>query len=107
MIFYVLILACLTTFRLTRLVTHDAILDVPRGWVIRRAPGPLVYFVQCTWCVSVWAAGAVVLVLDQFATVPLPWAVALTASAVTGIVESHIPEDTDHGDSEGEDSTQS
>lgn len=93
MIFFVLAVACGATFRITRLITHDAILDVPRVWITDHAPAPLAYFVRCTWCVSVWVAGGVVLVLDRFATVPLPWAVALTASAVAGTVESHIPED--------------
>jgi hypothetical protein len=90
-IFFTLIVICGATFRVSRLITHDEILAAPRMWVIDRAPTPLAYFVQCTWCVSVWVAGGVVVVLDQWATVPLPWAVILTASAVTGIVESHIP----------------
>lgn len=93
MIFFVLAVACLATFRVTRLITHDEVLAVPRAWIVDHAPGPLAYFVRCTWCVSVWVAGGVVLVLDRFATVPLPWAVVLTASAITGIVEAHIPED--------------
>lgn len=93
MIFFTLIVACGATFRLTRLLTHDRILDTPREWVDRRVGSVAAYFVHCTWCVSVWVAGAVVMVLDQWATVPLPWAVVATASAVTGIVESHIPED--------------
>lgn len=93
MIFFVLIVICGATFRVTRFVTHDALADVPRDWVIAHAPGPLAYFVRCTWCVSVWVAGAIVLVVDQFATLPLPWLVAFTASAFAGVVESHIPED--------------
>lgn len=98
--FYVLIVACLSTFVVTRLVTHSRLFDAPREWIVRHAPEILGYFVHCTWCVSMWVAGGVVLVLDRYATVPLPWAVALTASAVTGIVESHIPEETEHGDPE-------
>lgn len=91
MIFFVLIVTCGATFRISRLITHDEVVAVPRTWIIDHAPAPLAYFVRCTWCVSVWVAGGVVLVLDQWATVPLPWAVILTASAVTGIVEEHIP----------------
>jgi Protein of unknown function (DUF1360) len=92
-IFYVLAVACGATFYLSRLITHQRILDAPRAWVVDHAPEIIGYFVRCTWCVSFWVAGGVVLVLDRFATVPLPWAVILTASAVTGIVEAHIPED--------------
>lgn len=93
MIFYVLISACFSTFCVTRVITHSRLVDAPRKWIIDHSPEIIGYFVRCTWCVSVWVAGGVVLVLDRFATVPLPWAVVLTASAVTGIVEAHIPED--------------
>lgn len=94
MIFFVLAVACGATFRITRFVTHDKLTTSARTWLTRRWPKSyLTYFAYCTWCVSVWVAGAVVLVIDRFATVPLPWAVILTASAATGIVESHIPED--------------
>lgn len=93
MIFYVLILACGVTFCVTRIITHSRLVDTPRTWVINHSPEIIGYFVRCTWCVSVWVSVGVVLVLDRYATVPLPWAVALTASAVTGVVESHIPEE--------------
>lgn len=94
MIFFVLAVACLATFRITRFVTHDKLTTPARAWLMRRNhKSYLTYFVYCTWCVSIWVAGGVVLVLDRFATVPLPWAVVLTASAITGIVEAHIPED--------------
>lgn len=91
MIFFVLLVICGATHRVTRLVTQDVILDAPRTWVTDHAPRSLAYFVECAWCVSMWVSAAVVLVVDLFATVPLPWAVILTASAFTGIVESHMP----------------
>jgi hypothetical protein len=92
-IFYVLAVACGATFYSTRVITHLRIFEPIRRRIIDHTPEIFGYLVQCTWCVSFWVAGGVVLVLDRFTTVPLPWAVVLTASAVTGIVESHIPED--------------
>ena len=95
MILFVLVVVCGATFRITRFVTHDKLTLPARAWVSARWQHGrwswIPYFVHCTWCVSVWAGGGVVLVVDRFATVPLPWAVILTASAFTGIVESHIP----------------
>lgn len=93
MTLFVLVVVCGATFRITRLLTHDLIMERIRKWVDGHAGPVATYFVHCTWCVSVWVSLAVVLVVDRFATVPLPGAVALTASAFTGIVESHIPED--------------
>lgn len=93
MILYVLAVVCGATFCVTRVITHSRLVDAPRKWIIDHSPEIIGYFVRCTWCVSVWVAVATVLVVDRFATVPLPWAVALTASAVTGVVESHIPEE--------------
>lgn len=98
MIFFVLIAACGATYRITRFITHDKPTAGIRAWATikwhsNKRWSWIPYFLHCTWCVSVWVAAGTVLVLDRFATVPLPWAVALTASAVAGIVESHIPED--------------
>lgn len=98
MIFLVLAAACGATFRITRFVTHDRLTQGIRAratikWHSSKRWAWVPYFLHCTWCVSVWVSAGVVLVLDRYATVPLPWAVALTASAVTGIVESHIPEE--------------
>jgi len=92
-ILYVLAVVCGATFCVTRVITHSRLVDAPRKWIIDHSPEIIGYFVRCTWCVSVWVSVGVVLVVDRFATVPLPWAVALTASAVTGVVESHIPEE--------------
>lgn len=55
------LLAVLATARVTRLVNADTILDGPRAWITRRLGSghTLVYFVQCPWCVSIWAGAAV------------------------------------------------
>lgn len=57
----------LAAFRLTRLVTTDTILDGPRGRVLDALDdrGPRAARVAdgltCSWCVGVWAAGAVLM----------------------------------------------
>lgn len=50
-----LILAVLATYRATRLVTTDRILDAPREWIVARYER-LGYLVGCDWCSSVWLA---------------------------------------------------
>ena len=53
------VLAVLATARLTTLVNDDYLLAPARAWADRSGPDWLVYWVQCPWCVSVWAGGAV------------------------------------------------
>lgn len=56
----------LAAFRLSRLVVLDSLLETPRGAVIDRlleggpAARKLAEGLECTWCVGVWAATAVV-----------------------------------------------
>lgn len=96
------------TYRLTQLVTRDALTQglrariaawqkerlLSQGDVIVMARrygqdvadegGPLAYLVQCPWCTSLWVAAGVVLARR---VLPLPWAPvarALSMSAITG-----------------------
>lgn len=94
-------------YRLTRLVTSDALTEGLRERVIERgarrasladdmaaarrygpevaeAGGPLAYLIECPWCTSIYV-GVGVAVARRLA--PLPWshaARALTLSAITG-----------------------
>jgi hypothetical protein len=82
------LLAVLTTARITRLINADAILDRPRAWVQAHAGDTLTYFVQCPWCVSIWVGGGVAAATYAWHG---HWAVqvlliALTASYVTGLL---------------------
>jgi hypothetical protein len=54
-----LLLYALATARMVRLIIKDKILDWPRDWWLTRAPeGSLRrYWISCTWCVSIGAAG--------------------------------------------------
>lgn len=80
------LLVVLATARLTTLVNDDYLLAPFRALVDRRGPDWAVYWVQCPWCVSVWAGGLT-------ATLAYFWGdtwpvqiglVALAASYVTG-----------------------
>lgn len=82
-----ILLAILATARLTRLVTEDAVLDVPRAWMQRKG-GALAYFVQCPWCVSIWLGGGVAAATynwPQYAFVQVGL-LGLAASHVTGLL---------------------
>lgn len=75
------------TYRLTRLVTADRITEPVRAWVEQRGPR-VGYLVTCDWCLSVWIAPVPTVLAVTFPgnRVVLAVLVALTASAVTGLV---------------------
>lgn len=82
-----LVLAVLATYRVTRLVTTDRLLDAPREWVVARFDR-LGYLVQCDWCSSMWVAPWLVTpaVLWPESRLVLALLGALSASAVTGFL---------------------
>ncbi len=88
---------CLTTYRAARLIALDAFppVAVPRDWVLRKLGDDhwFSYLITCMWCVSIYVSGAVVLVTDRFVSVPLPWLLWPAASAVTGYMAVHEPEE--------------
>lgn len=90
-----LLLDATATYRLTRLLVEDDLLDEPRDAVtrwaearettLRRKVGTLVL---CPWCMSMWC-GLLVVALRRVA--PRLWdplAKALAYSAVTGLISS-------------------
>lgn len=92
-----IVLAMISTYRLTRLVTADRITQAFRAWMVSRNRA-LGYLVTCDWCLSIWVAPipatAVVLWPDSQAV----WAalIALSASALTGVfslVEARLDRD--------------
>lgn len=87
----------LATYRATRLINEDEILREPREIVLEKlydSKHPLAakaaYFITCPWCVSIWAAGGLLL-LKQVSrpTYDLVTEV-LAASAVTGAIASRL-----------------
>lgn len=86
------LLTILSVARLTRLITDDAILDTPRGWILERPTGSLAYFIRCPWCVSIWVgAGAGALVYFQHRHWPIQVALlALAASYLTGVLATIV-----------------
>lgn len=106
-----LLLIAGATWRLTRLLSDDAILDRPRRWLLTRpllerqeAPGQralqasvprsawLLELFSCAWCLSVWIAAAVTALAYH---APEPWlfeapAALLSASAATGFLSELV-----------------
>lgn len=101
----VVVLIALTTYRLTRLIVDDRISKpvvdrvqewAERRWIAKRPDSDtnsdqwqssVAYLFSCPWCVSVYVAGAVTVVVDAwFEPVALPVLVAVVASGVTGLL---------------------
>lgn len=91
------VLTCLATYRLTRLLTADAFPPVAalRDRIEGRfgEDSSVTYLANCPWCVSVYVGAAVVAATDHFATGGLtaPVLVWATASAVTGLIATLEP----------------
>lgn len=74
-----IIVASLITYRITRLLVTDTILDTPRIWfhqILLGKTGKIrLWFyelVTCKFCLSVWIAGLTVLILNQWLPVAAP-----------------------------------
>lgn len=89
------VLAVIATYRATRLINADVITAPFRRWVCRLdgeltddEVGRWTYFITCPWCVSIWVGTiiATVTVLWGDNRVVLIGLLALTASALTGII---------------------
>lgn len=82
----------LATFRLSRLVVQDTILDEPRARLLvaleRDGHDKLAYLVGCPWCVSPYLAAAVVCARRLAPRAWSPVARTLAFSAVAGIVHT-------------------
>jgi hypothetical protein len=87
-----LVVDALATYRITRLLISDGILDRPRSAVLTRfrAHQKFVEFVECPWCLGFWISASVVLARR---VAPKPWNIAaetLAFSAVSGLVASRV-----------------
>jgi uncharacterized membrane protein len=87
-----LVLAIGSVARITRMITTDRIFERARDWLLDRINphGMITYMLSCPWCISIYvgSVGAVVMYRyggEPCVTVP---AIALTASYITGWLES-------------------
>lgn len=92
-----LLVAALTTLRITLLITRDRITHAPRRWLLLKLDpeGLLAYLLVCVWCASVYV-GAVVAACGVWAGLwSWGWALplALTFSCVSGLLVSVTKED--------------
>lgn len=98
------LLMVLATYRLTRFAVEDTLIANQRIWVINKlmagktkrqkiktGKAKIAYMLTCPYCASAWLSAAMVIVVDQFAVIPLPWLVAPAVwggvASVWGIVE--------------------
>lgn len=87
----------LATYRLTKLVIDDEItleLRMKAYQEIDKLPpklsNKLAYFLSCPWCVSIWAAGFLILLKKVAPNIHELLTMILSASAVTGIISSRV-----------------
>lgn len=64
---FLVIIVVLACARITHLFADDYILSAPRDWYSRKTERyhHLNYLATCTWCMSIWVAGALVLFLHD------------------------------------------
>lgn len=79
-------------FRLTRLVTSDAITERFRRWAVRRQGDHkrLAYFLTCPWCVGFWMAVAVAALVTLWPTGAAYIVLVLSWSTVTGLLAERM-----------------
>lgn len=83
-----LVTDALATFRIVRLVNVDRIAQPLRDAAEKRGP-TAAYFIECPWCVGLWAAFGVVAASRVAPRAWRPVAQALAFSAVTGLLAEH------------------
>jgi hypothetical protein len=86
------IVLALATYRLTRLIIEDKVMDWLRERIWSRFPPDkrLGYLITCYWCLGFWFASLVVL---AYIIVPVPtmvFSVILAVSALVGIVAARM-----------------
>jgi hypothetical protein len=92
----------LASYRITRLLVSDGIIDVQRQAVLdrleRAGRTKAVELIECPWCIGFWIAGSVVAARRWLPRQWSPVAKTLAYSAVAGILASQIRQldDTHH-----------
>lgn len=86
-----LVIYGLATYRLTRLITRDTILESFRNWVWKkRSPdkSKLGYLLTCEWCMSIYAA-SLLLVSSMISSATDIVALVLALSAIAGLLTAY------------------
>ena len=67
------------SYRITRFLISDTLIDEPRGWVLTKIWGDgglrrkLHELLTCPICLSVWISAGVVAVTNHWVSIPVPW----------------------------------
>lgn len=83
-------LITLATYRLTRLLIEDKVIEVPRDWVLGQLDqeGKLHYLLTCYWCSGLWIS---LIVTAFFASTVLIWLItSLAVSVVVGVIAERV-----------------
>ena len=88
-----LIVLSAVTYRVSRFIVLDTLIDEPRNWVLGRLEmhpnrfnSKILDLLGCPWCITIWVAALAVLIQDVFiGSVPVPvwtWLTAATGALV-------------------------
>lgn len=89
---FLYLLVALATYRLTRLLVADVILEDFRNWIWKKYPvsTKFGYLFTCYWCMSIWAS---VFLIGLFIFLPLlayVVSLVLSTSAIVGAIAERI-----------------
>lgn len=85
------IILALATYRVTRLVTRDVIMDSFRNWFWKKwspEESKLGYLLTCEWCLSIWVA-SLFYISAMITSVTIAVAGVFALSAVAGLLTAY------------------
>jgi hypothetical protein len=80
----------LAAYRVTRLITTDAVLEKFRTWVWKKKPphSGVGYLITCNWCTGFWVSLATILCYLILPSATFVVSLVLSTSALVGIISS-------------------
>lgn len=86
------VIYALAAFRLTHLVTTDAIMDSFRSWIWKRQPvsTKIGYLITCNWCTGFWVSLVLVLGILVLPQATFVVSLVLAISAAIGLISAWI-----------------
>lgn len=90
--FFTYIILVLASYRLTRLLTTDVILEPLREKVWKKFPPSTKfgYLFTCNWCMSIWAALLLILLFLVLPLLAYVVSLVLSISAIVGVIASRL-----------------